>query len=414
MCPQRKAICFPLVVYCSTSTHPAARANLRQSRRFLPDQSALFCGILHILGEGGVFLPENRHLRFLLRLLYAALALAGLWLCVRFLLPWLLPFLLAWGLAALLEPAVGLLMRRLRLPRWGAAALCTAALAAALLGLLALALWRAWYELTRLVARLPVLLSGLPALADELEGWAYRFLVALPLPLQDAAREGLENLARQGAALPGRLSQALAEGAAGLAAALPSAALFLFTTLLAAYFTSAGRPSLRASLRRLMPGTWQERLGRVSGGLKTAFGGWLRAQGLLMLLTFGELALGFLLLRVEPALLLAGLTALVDALPVFGVGTVLLPWGAAALLLGDVRLGLGLLLLYGVVTLVRSLLEPRLVGKRVGLPPLAALACMYVGFRAFGVAGMVLAPLAGVLARQLWASGVLRGLFSRL
>ena len=121
-----------------------------------------------------------------------------------------------------------------------------------------------------------------------------------------AAREGLENLARQGAALPGRLSQALAEGAAGLAAALPSAALFLFTTLLAAYFTSAGRPSLRASLRRLMPGTWQERLGRVSGGLKTAFGGWLRAQGLLMLLTFGELALGFLLLRVEPALLLAG------------------------------------------------------------------------------------------------------------
>ena len=60
------------------------------------------------------------------------------------------------------------------------------------MGLLALALWRAWYELTRLVARLPVLLSGLPALADELEGWAYRFLVALPLPLQDAAREGLE------------------------------------------------------------------------------------------------------------------------------------------------------------------------------------------------------------------------------
>ena len=113
-------------------------------------------------------MPENRHLRFLLRLLYAALALAGLWLCVRFLLPWLLPFLLAWGLAALLEPAVGLLMRRLRLPRWGAAALCTAALAAALLGLLALALWRAWYELTRLVARLPVLLSGLPALAEEL------------------------------------------------------------------------------------------------------------------------------------------------------------------------------------------------------------------------------------------------------
>ena len=68
-------------------------------------------------------MPENRHLRFLLRLLYAALALAGLWLALRFLLPWLLPFLLAFGLAALLEPAVRLLMERLHLPRRGAAAL---------------------------------------------------------------------------------------------------------------------------------------------------------------------------------------------------------------------------------------------------------------------------------------------------
>ena len=359
-------------------------------------------------------MPENRHLRFLLRLLYAALALAGLWLCVRFLLPWLLPFLLAWGLASLLEPAVGFLMRRLRLPRWGASALCTAALAAALLGLLALALWRAWSELTHLLSRLPTLLSGVPELAETLEGWAYRFLVALPLPLQEAARDALENLVRQGAALPGRLSRALAEGAAGLAGALPSAALFLWTTFLAAYFTSAGRPALLASLRRRLPAPWRERLSQTSAGLKTAFGGWLKAQGLLMLLTFGELALGFLLLRVEPALLLAGLTALVDALPVFGVGTVLLPWAVIALLLGDVRLGLGLATLYGVVTLARSLLEPRLVGKRVGLPPLAALACMYVGFRAFGVAGMVLAPLAGVLARQLWAAGLLRGLFAGL
>ena len=78
-------------------------------------------------------MPENRHLRFLLRLLYAALALAGLWLALRFLLPWLLPFLLAFGLAALLEPAVRLLMERLHLPRRGAAALCTAALTAAVL-----------------------------------------------------------------------------------------------------------------------------------------------------------------------------------------------------------------------------------------------------------------------------------------
>ena len=103
--------------------------------------------------------------------------------------------------------------------------------------------------------------------------------------------------------------------------------------------------------------------------------------------------------------------ALVDALPVFGTGTVLLPWAVLALLGGDVRMSVGLLVLYSVISLVRSLLEPRLVGARVGLPPLAALVCMYVGFQALGVLGMLLAPLAAVLARQLWDSGLLHSLF---
>ena len=106
----------------------------------------------------------------------------------------------------------------------------------------------------------------------------------------------------------------------------------------------------------------------MAGGLREALGGWLKAQGLLMLITFGELAAGFLLLRVELSLLLAGLVALVDALPVFGTGTVLLPWAVLALLGGDVRMSVGLLVLYSVISLVRSLLEPRLVGGAGGAP----------------------------------------------
>ena len=83
------------------------------------------------------------------------------------------------SLAALLEPAVRLLMERLHLPRRGAAALCTAALTAAVLGGLALVVWRVGYELSLLLGRLPTLLAGLPTLADGLERWAYRFLIAL-------------------------------------------------------------------------------------------------------------------------------------------------------------------------------------------------------------------------------------------
>ena len=110
-----------------------------------------------------------------------------------------------------------------------------------------------------------------------------------------------------------------------------------------------------------------------------------------------------------PAPAAAALVALVDAIPIFGTGTVLLPWAAISSLSGSHSLALGLVLLYGVITVVRNVLEPRLVGGTLGLHPLAALAAMYVGFQAFGVLGMILAPILAVLGKGLWDSGLFRG-----
>lgn len=354
-------------------------------------------------------MPENKHLRFLLKLLYAALALAALWLALRFLIPWLLPFLLAAGLAALLEPVIRLLGKKFRLARRWAAALCTLLLSALLCGGIGLLAWRAWYEAGVLMEKLPALLAGLPELGRKVEAWLYRFTVALPVPLQDRFQAAMESLTAQGSALSGRLTGWLSEAVGGAVSALPGAFLFLFTTLLATYFISAGRPELAQRLARMIPARWTSRLQEGRSRLKQVLAGWLKAQGLLILITFGELAVGFLVLRVDPALLLAGLVALVDALPVFGTGTVLIPWAVLAFFGGSRELALGLLILYGAVTVVRNVLEPRLVGERLGLHPLLALAAMYVGFQAFGVAGMVLAPFAAVLAKGLWDGGLFRG-----
>ena len=353
-------------------------------------------------------MTEKRLVRVLLTLLCAALAAAGVWLALTVLLPWVLPFLLALGLAWLMEPAVALLMSRFRLRRGLAAALTTVGLVLLLCGALGLILWRVGYELALLLGRLPVLLSGLPALGDQVGDWAYRFIVALPVQLQDFAKDALDGFIRQGISLPARLYDRLAGIAAGAASAVPDAMLFLFTTALAAYFSSAARPQVLAFLSRQIPAAWRGRLGKAVPVLKDTLGSWLRAQGLLMLITFGELTVGFLVLRVELALLLAALVALVDALPVFGTGTILLPWALFSLLSGDWRLVLGLAVLYGLVSAVRSLLEPRLVGRKAGLPPLAALLAMYVGFRAFGVWGMIFSPLAAIFLKQLHDSGVFR------
>ena len=359
-------------------------------------------------------MPDNRRLRFFLRLACIGLLAAGLWLAIRVLLPWLLPFLVALGLSALLEPAVDFLIRRTGMGRRWAAGLCVVVLTGGLTAGIGLLLWRAGYELTVLLGRLPTLMSGLPELAAALESRLYRFLVALPVPAQEPVKAALEEMMEQGAGLPARLYEILTTMVGRGISVLPALSLFLVTTLLATYLMCACRPELLELIRQNAPEPWQEKARQLKNGLKQALGGWLRAQLLLMLITFGELTVGLLLLRVELALLLAGLIALLDALPVFGAAVVLVPWGVGTLLTGRTLLGVGLLVLCGLVTLIRSLLEPKLVGHRVGLHPLAALAGMYVGFQAFGVAGMILAPLLLVLAKQLWSCGIPQAFWNSL
>ena len=116
-----------------------------------------------------------------------------------------------------------------------------------------------------------------------------------------------------------------------------------------------------------------------------------------MALTFAELFVAFSLMGVSYAFLTAAAVARVDLLPILGVGTVLLPWSAISFLLGDPRLGIGLLLTYAVVSLVRQFVEPRLIGKELGIPPLLSIITMYVGFRLFGFIGLISAPAVAML-----------------
>jgi predicted PurR-regulated permease PerM len=157
-----------------------------------------------------------------------------------------------------------------------------------------------------------------------------------------------------------------------------------------------------------VPESWKRRLDGLGSDLKGSLGGWLRAQGILMGLTFFELLLAFLALHIQDGAGLAALTALIDALPIFGAGIILGPWAAGCLLLGQSTRGLGLLIAWAVTSLTRSCIEAKLLGDQIGLHPLASLTAMYVGWRVWSVWGMLLFPVLAVTARQLNDRGVLR------
>ena len=112
------------------------------------------------------------------------------------------------------------------------------------------------------------------------------------------------------------------------------------------------------------------------------------------LLTFSELFIGFLVLRVKYALLLGLLIAVIDILPVLGTGTVLIPWGIAELLFENTALGIGLLVLYAVITVIRNFAEPKIIGRQMGINPLFTLLSMFIGIKLLGFAGVIIFPTA--------------------
>lgn len=195
--------------------------------------------------------------------------------------------------------------------------------------------------------------------------------------------------------------------ASSLLAALPDVGLFLVTTVLAVYFTSFSYPAILAFLKRQLPEAWQVRCRAAARCFRSTILKWLRAELLLILTTFAILLAGFLWMRLDYALLAAVFTALVDALPVLGTGTVLFPWALGCFLTGNVERGLALLVLYAVGLVVHTLLEPRLLAGQADLPPLTALLAMYLGFRFLGVGGMILLQVVLLLLKQFQDAGVI-------
>ena len=336
---------------------------------------------------------QEKQRAFLVRTAYWAVWAVLLWLGVRYLLRWLLPFLLALALAAAVEPVIAWCRRRMGLKRGFTAAVVTIAVTGAILALAAVIVWQLIRQAAELLGQLPGLLAGLPGMTEDLRQRLEDFCAACPQGLRSWLEEVPALLGTLAAGVAQRASGACITAAAALAAALPGVFLFCGTTALAVFFTAGSYPRVMAFFRRQL-GHRLDRARGVKANLLSTLGKWCRAQAILLGVTFCELLAGFLLMGQRYALLLAAVTALVDALPVFGTGTVLLPWAAVCLLAGQAPRAVALAALYVVISAVRSLLEPKVMAAQAGLPPLAALAAMYAGFRALGVAGMILLPMA--------------------
>ena len=330
-----------------------------------------------------------------------AVGLVAAFFGVRYLLPVLLPFAVSWGISLLIRPLARRLSARIRVPE----RVCAIGLLILFWGVVSLLVY---VSVHRLVLELRHLLERLVAdgqverllgtendyfslLTEQihLPGGFSRFREGFNAAVGRMLEEVLSTLSAKLPALAGRLM-----------AALPTLFLSLAVTVIAGFYFCTAREPLGGKLAAYLPASIRERLPRWRMRAKRLSWRYLRAYLLLWLLTFCILFFGFCLLRVDYAFLLAFFVALIDMLPVLGVGTVVVPWAVFEMLSKHYFMGTALLILYVAVLITRQLAEPRLLGKSLGLHPLLTLFATFAGWQLFGFLGMLLGPVAAVLAKS--------------
>ena len=332
--------------------------------------------------------------------------LAALWLIGRYLLPVIAPFILGGVIALAAEPGVELLTGRMKWRRFPAVLLCVSLTLVLLAGLIWIIGAAAVRELSHMTRFLPgvedTLEQGMTVLEDFLVTAADR----APDSIRPVLIQTVMNTFDDSTAFLEQAANKLPAMAAGVIGKVSKGALTVGTGVLSGYMISARMARIREGICRLLPASWAEKTLPALQRVKATFFGWLRAQLKLMSVTWLVLAIGLTVLKIRYGFLWAVLVALVDAVPILGTGTILIPWAVVSFLQGNSQLGGGLMAVYGIASLVRWVVEPRLIGKSLGLDPLLSLIAVYIGFRLWGFVGIVLAPVSAALIKSMLKSGL--------
>ena len=352
--------------------------------------------------------------RYCLRLLLNIVIPASGWILALFAGPWLLkffmPFVIGLVIALIANPLVRFLERRLRLVRRHSSLLIVAAALALVIGLIYLVISRAVGAARALADDLPQLYETAEAAVRqglERVGGSMDFL-------PQSLRESWESL---GSSLGDYLGLAVekaapptVEAAGSVARVIPSLLVYSVVTVLSAYFFIVERDRIAAFLREHLPAGALRYQEYLKGELKRLVCGYFLAQLKIMGVVWLILTAGFFVLGVGYAPLWALLISLLDFLPVFGTGTVLIPWGIIVVLDGEYAFAAGLLLLYVLTQVTRQAVQPKLVGDSMGLNPFLTLLFLYLGFKAGGIAGMILAVPVGLFFLNLYHFGAFKGM----
>ena len=344
--------------------------------------------------------------RILVNFLVTIVAVVLVVLFTGDLLRFFLPFVIGFVISAIANPMVRFLEKKMKVKRKYGSAIIIVLVLAAVVGVLYLIGYILVHELMGLIADLPKLFASAQELLNELSDKLHGIYEKLP--------EGIQTgIGSVGSSLETWLDNAVANfkmpsiSAAGTyVGSFIEGILIGIISILAAYFFIADRDKLVEGIKKIVPSSFQEYYNLVMNNIKSAIGGYFKAQFKIMLIIIVILFIGFEALGVNYSFLLALLTAFLDLLPVFGTGTIIGPWVVVDIITGNYIEAIVLTVLYLVCQFTKQMLQPKMVGDSIGLNPLLTLFFMFVGYRFGGILGMIIGIPVGMIIVNFYRIGI--------
>lgn len=348
---------------------------------------------------------NSRHFKTILNLCLYIIGILLVCILVPKLLKFFMPLVIGWIIALIANPLVRFFENRLKMVRKHGSLVV-------IVGVLALVVTACYFVIAWLVQEGIAFVRSIPdtytavsqgfrEIAENLSGLISR----LPVQHQADITGFFADIDSYVGELISSIGMPTLSAAGGIAKNIPNLLVLAIFMLLSAYFFVADKDTISTRLRSIIPQSAVDRWEWLKNVFSRAVGGYFIAQFKIMGVIAIILFIGFLILDVEHAILLALLISFLDFFPFLGTGTAIWPWAAFQLLTGDYAMAAGLMVIYLICLLVHQLLQPKFVGDTVGMDSLTTLFCMFIGYRFSSVFGMIVAVPIGITIISLFKAG---------
>ena len=352
--------------------------------------------------------------RVLKNILYVILILLGLYIALELSI-FYMPFLIAFIISLMIEPAIKKIMKKTHLTRRTSSIIIFFLVSVIIIGGLA------WLLIT-LFSESSSLLQSLNDYFDKLYVQFQNLINYFDfdnIHLSDEILEVIQNSTGDFLTTASDWLRNILNNLINFVTSIPSIAICIGITVIALYFICVDKIYILDQIEHHLPRLWVKKISVHLKELIQTLGGYLKAEATLILVSFIISLIGLYILQIvgfniQYPLLMALFIGFVDALPILGSGTVMIPWAIICALNGDINLGIAIIVLLIIMSVVRQVLEPKLVSKNIGVHPIFTLIAMYTGFKVIGIIGLLVGPIVLIIVKNIFSNLIDQGVFKTI